>query len=273
MKGQICSITRNTTYLILSFILTIRLDASEVSKKIRYRCILLRQHELSVWKKIAWQQNKDLQHSHGSCNQQLLPIVSWIFQSPDYLVNTSCPQHHHPGILSISSLSTDSPYPVMGCLQLTFTKTQEKSKHQFGVTSSPLPGYLLARLNFVEIQDSLPKHENLVFVPEEREQPPTAYIFQSNAGLEVLHIKKPPSLSVPASAKDLTPFFQPGPLIRRNPTQQCLPLGEERVVFLGSPFQSPRNWFLPQIGVGNPEFQKYIDWLTEVNWFSSCEHI
>lgn len=110
-------------------------------------------------------------------------------------------------------------------------------------------------------------------VPEEREQPPTAYIFQSNAGLEVLHIKKPPSLSVPASAKDLTPFFQPGPLIRRNPTQQCLPLGEERVVFLGSPFQSPRNWFLPQIGVGNPEFQKYIDWLTEVNWFSSCEHI
>lgn len=92
MKGQICSIKKYN--LPMPSYLLSRLDASEVSKTFRYRCILLRQHELSVWKKIAWQENKDLQHSHGSCKQQLLPIVSWIFQSPDYLVNTSCPQHH-----------------------------------------------------------------------------------------------------------------------------------------------------------------------------------
>ena len=113
-----------------------------------------------------------------NCSDCLMDLpVAWL--QVTQVAPTSSPNQDvsHPGILSIFTLSTDSPYPVMGCLQLTFTKTQEKSKHQFGVTSSPLPGYLLARLNFVEIQDSLPKHENLGEKCQKRGSNPQQHIF------------------------------------------------------------------------------------------------
>lgn len=212
--------------------------------------------------KIAWQENKDLQILMEvvikNCSHCLMDLpVSWL--QVTQVAPTSSPNQDvsHPGILSIFTLSTDSPYPVW--VVSNWCSQKHKKNRSINLALHPPPSQdTSGKVKFCG-NSRFPTKTWKPRVCARREgATPNSIYFTKQCGLGSSSHKQPPSQSVPASAKDLKPFFQPGPLIRRNPTQQCLPLGEERVVFLGIPFQSPRNWFLSQIGWEDPEFEKYL---------------
>ena len=109
--------------------------------------------------------------------------VAWL-PCQHKLPPTSSPNQDvsHPGILSIFTLSTDSPYPVW--VVSNWRSQKHKKNQSINLAWSPPSQDTSGKVKLVEIQDSLPKHDNLARVVTRREgATPNSIYFTKQCGL------------------------------------------------------------------------------------------